>query len=329
MSQGTMRRFPSIQVSSLCSSRTKLKIQQFNKLTDIIIKNTQTQMPTCLFRRNYSAITVTTNTFTHENGMAVGTSRFHHHDKRGITHHRQDYAKYFSAISMTKKQIISPNSHNIYSNIPSLSPSIISIPNRFNSTTTNSTTTTTTTTSTTKRTFRPQKAAVKLTPDARNYCKALIQHYIQSLQNKKQEENSKTKEVIQEVAIDKNGGEEEEEENENENGDSSVAGIMLKFQQSSTGEPRMVFLLDFVQMKDIGPNDEGVSLEVITNPETNKEEPKSPLDSINDGLPKLYIHHSAFLKILGGTLDIQIGTDGSSILPIIFDREGNELDPNA
>ena len=71
-----------------------------------------------------------------------------------------------------------------------------------------------------------------------------------------------------------------------------------------------------------------VSLEVVTNPETNEEAPKSPLDSINDGLPKLYIHHSAFLKILGGTLDIQIGSDGS-ILPIIFDREGNELDPNA
>ena len=74
----------------------------------------------------------------------------------------------------------------------------------------------------------------------------MIQHYIQSLQkenNKNKDETSTTKVETVNEDVDSSS--------------SSVAGIMLKFQQSSTGEPRMVFLLDFVQMKDIGPNDEG------------------------------------------------------------------------
>ena len=73
----------------------------------------------------------------------------------------------------------------------------------------------------------------------------MIQHYIQSLQK----ENNKNKDETSTTKV--------ETVNEDVDSSSSVAGIMLKFQQSSTGEPRMVFLLDFVQMKDIGPNDEG------------------------------------------------------------------------
>jgi len=53
--------------------------------------------------------------------------------------------------------------------------------------------------------------------------------------------------------------------------------------------------------------------------------PKLPRDSIDDGLPKLYIHHNAFLKVLGAKLDVNTET----ISPILYDREGNIMDPNA
>ena len=53
--------------------------------------------------------------------------------------------------------------------------------------------------------------------------------------------------------------------------------------------------------------------------------PKSPKDSMNDGLPKLYVHHDAFLKVLGATLDVNT----ESLTPILYDREGNLMDPNA
>ena len=52
--------------------------------------------------------------------------------------------------------------------------------------------------------------------------------------------------------------------------------------------------------------------------------PKPPSESYNDGLPKLYIHHNAFMKVLGATLDVDL----ESVTPILTDREGNRLDPN-
>ena len=52
--------------------------------------------------------------------------------------------------------------------------------------------------------------------------------------------------------------------------------------------------------------------------------PKPPTDSVEDGLQKLYIHHNAFLKVLGATLDV----DTETISPILYDREGNQIDPN-
>lgn len=63
-----------------------------------------------------------------------------------------------------------------------------------------------------------------------------------------------------------------------------------------------------------------VSLEVLDDGIT----PKSPKDSINDGLPKLYVNHNAFLKVLGCTLDVDI----ENLKPILFDKEGNQVDPN-
>jgi hypothetical protein len=65
---------------------------------------------------------------------------------------------------------------------------------------------------------------------------------------------------------------------------------------------------------------DSVSLELLED-----GKPKSPRDSIDDGLPKLYIHHNAFLKVLGATLDVNTET----ISPILYDREGNIMDPNA
>ena len=55
--------------------------------------------------------------------------------------------------------------------------------------------------------------------------------------------------------------------------------------------------------------------------------PKPPSESDNDGLKKLYIHETAFMKVLGGKMDIKTEKDGS-FNPMFTDREGNELDPN-
>ena len=68
-----------------------------------------------------------------------------------------------------------------------------------------------------------------------------------------------------------------------------------------------------------------VSLEVLEDGIT----PKPPADSWNDGLPKLYIHHAAFMKVLGGKLDVKMNTETGDLIPLLFDREGNEMDPNA
>lgn len=107
-----------------------------------------------------------------------------------------------------------------------------------------------------------------------------------------------------------------------DNTSQETQGIVLKFQQSNTGEPRMVFTFDFIKKNEIGSNDEGVSLEICDD-----GTPKAPTESWNDGLKKLYVHHSAFLKVLGGTVDVEIKKSGS-FKTIVFDREGNQVDPN-
>ena len=97
-------------------------------------------------------------------------------------------------------------------------------------------------------------------------------------------------------------------------------GILLNYNQSSTGEPRMVFSFSFVNQDDLDEQDEGVSLEV-----DEEGNPKSPKDALDDGLPKLYVHHNAFLKVLGATVDV----DTEKITPVLYDKEGFELDANA
>lgn len=99
-----------------------------------------------------------------------------------------------------------------------------------------------------------------------------------------------------------------------------VAGIILNYHQSSSGEPRMVFSFDFVKTSELGPDDEGVSLEILDD-----GSPKPPSLSWADGKPKLYIHHNAFMKVLGSKIDVDLDT----LKLTLYDREGNIMDPNA
>jgi hypothetical protein len=98
-------------------------------------------------------------------------------------------------------------------------------------------------------------------------------------------------------------------------------GIMLHYDQSKTGEPRMVFSFGFVTAAELGPDDEAVSLELLEDGVT----PKAPVDAMDDGLLKLYVSGNAFLKVLGAKLDV----DTEKVIPILWDREGNLMDPNA
>ena len=104
--------------------------------------------------------------------------------------------------------------------------------------------------------------------------------------------------------------------------------ILLKYVISSQHALRMAF--KFVLIKDISTEintntDEGISLEVLDDGIT----PKSPSDSYNDNLPKLYISQNAFMKVLGGTLDVDINVETGDMIPRLVDREGHDMDPNA
>ena len=82
----------------------------------------------------------------------------------------------------------------------------------------------------------------------------------------------------------------------------------------------MVFGFSFLRASALHPNDEAVSLELLED-----GSPKLPADAMEDGLPKLYVHRDAVLKVLGATLDV----DEAKLLPILYDKEGNVMDPNA
>jgi hypothetical protein len=99
-------------------------------------------------------------------------------------------------------------------------------------------------------------------------------------------------------------------------------GIMLDYHQSSTGEPRMVFSFRFINniTDELSDRDECVPLQL-----RDDGTPKSPQDALSDDEPKLYIHHNAFMKVLGATVDVDMET----ITPILYDKEGNKMDPNA
>ena len=98
------------------------------------------------------------------------------------------------------------------------------------------------------------------------------------------------------------------------------AGIMLHYQQATSGQPRMVFSFDFVTKDGLGQSEEGISLEI-----NEDGTPKSPEEALVDGKQKLHISSNAFLKVLGAKVDI----DMENITPILYDKEGNQMDPNA
>jgi hypothetical protein len=108
-----------------------------------------------------------------------------------------------------------------------------------------------------------------------------------------------------------------------------VVGVRLNYRQSQTGEPRMVFTFDFVTKDELDADDEPVSLEVVQVVDKSDGQtrwvPKPPRDSMNDGLPKLYVNSNAFFKVLGATVDV----DTETLTPILRDNEGNRIDPNA
>jgi hypothetical protein len=146
-----------------------------------------------------------------------------------------------------------------------------------------------------RRKFIPRKAAVALTPKARTFFQSLLKNAAAN-QSKQTDGDAKQS-------------------------DDAIIGIQLTYSQSTTGEPRMVFGFSFLRASALHPNDEAVSLEVLEDGET----PKAPADALEDGLPKLYVHHDAVLKVLGATLDV----DEERLMPILYDKEGNVMDPNA
>ena len=143
-----------------------------------------------------------------------------------------------------------------------------------------------------RRRFIPRKAAVALTPKARTFFRSLLEN-VTSIQS----------------------------DGESKQSDDAIIGIQLTYSQSTTGEPRMVFGFSFLRASALHPNDEAVSLEVLEDGET----PKPPAEALEDGLPKLYVHRDAVLKVLGATLDV----DQERLVPILYDKEGNVMDPNA
>lgn len=104
-------------------------------------------------------------------------------------------------------------------------------------------------------------------------------------------------------------------------------GIILKYEISSQHTLRMAFKFDLIKdaNAELTDQDEGVSLEVLEDGVT----PKLPSESWDDNLPKLYIHHAAFMKVLGGTLDVDFNPETGDMTPKLFNREGQEMDPNA
>ena len=108
-----------------------------------------------------------------------------------------------------------------------------------------------------------------------------------------------------------------------DNSPPDIIGILLKYNPATDGKSmRMVFSVDFAREASMDPNTEGVSLEILED-----GSPKTPAESDMDGLKKLFIHESAFMKVLGATMGIKMEDDGS-IMPTFKDREGNELEPN-
>eukprot|EP00522_Entomoneis_paludosa_P006361 CAMPEP_0172451458 /NCGR_PEP_ID=MMETSP1065-20121228/9506_1 /TAXON_ID=265537 /ORGANISM="Amphiprora paludosa, Strain CCMP125" /LENGTH=229 /DNA_ID=CAMNT_0013203419 /DNA_START=18 /DNA_END=707 /DNA_ORIENTATION=+ len=111
----------------------------------------------------------------------------------------------------------------------------------------------------------------------------------------------------------------------------AICGVRLNYSQAGSGEPRMVFSFSFVTKEELDPFDEAVPLLPlkddqdasksdgnggdIDETETSKEKKEKPT---------LYVSGNAFLKVLGATVDVD-----ENFLPVLYDKEGNRMDPNA
>ena len=80
----------------------------------------------------------------------------------------------------------------------------------------------------------------------------------------------------------------------------------------------MVFSLQFCTPEDLHPYDEAVALDSDTAADAAEEEADTEAK-------KFYVSQNAFLKVLGATVDVDLET----MEPILLDKEGNRLDPNA
>merc|ERR1719491_1515462 len=99
----------------------------------------------------------------------------------------------------------------------------------------------------------------------------------------------------------------------------SSEGIMLKYERSQQALG-MVFKLDLIKdvKKELNDRDEGVSLEVLED-----GSPKPPAESWDDNLPKLYVASDAFMKVLGGKVDVEFDATTGVLKPKLFNREGH------
>ena len=98
-----------------------------------------------------------------------------------------------------------------------------------------------------------------------------------------------------------------------------ICGVRLSYKQASSGEPRMVFSFEFVTPDQLDKFDEEVPLDLDSD--TNQSGVEETESSTS---PALFVSGSAFLKVLGATVDVD-----DRFLPILYDKEGNRMDPNA
>ena len=117
-----------------------------------------------------------------------------------------------------------------------------------------------------------------------------------------------------------------------------ICGVRLNYHQASSGEPRMVFSFAFVTEKELDAFDEAVPL-LVGNKSTEEsnnarhddtatesDDPNNPSDHSQEVKqpPTLYVSGNAFLKVLGAKVDLD-----NQFMPVLYDKEGNKMDPNA
>ncbi|GMH88501.1 hypothetical protein TrVE_jg6973 [Triparma verrucosa] len=85
-------------------------------------------------------------------------------------------------------------------------------------------------------------------------------------------------------------------------------GVMVKFTHSTGGQPRMVFSLSFINENEIEKQEELGGGEIVDIPGSDKI---------------LYVHSTAFLKVLGSNVEMQ------NEELVFLDKEGFKIDPSS